>query len=117
LSRGPSGSYLGPAENFFGFAERSGILGEAEHLCVELALERADRLPDHVMLFINLSNHGLEYLDSIGIGLIDLVSRDRQMAPERCVLEITERTYAESQAALQHRVKRASGSGISDRHR
>jgi EAL domain-containing protein (putative c-di-GMP-specific phosphodiesterase class I) len=104
LSRGPSGSYLGPAENFFGFAERSGILGEAEHLCVDLALERADRLPKDVMLFINLSNHGLEYLDSIGIGLIDLVSKST-MAPQRCVLEITERTYAESQAALQHRVK------------
>ncbi len=36
LSRGPSGSYLEPAENFFGFAERSGLLGEVEHLCVEL---------------------------------------------------------------------------------
>ncbi len=103
LTRGPSGSYLGPAENFFGFAERSGILGEAEHLCVELALERAVRLPENVMLFINLSNHGLEYLDSIGVGLVDLVAAS-SLGPERCVLEITERTYAESQAALKHRV-------------
>jgi len=103
LSRGPSGSYLGPAENFFGFAERSGILGEVEHLCVELALERASRLPENAMLFINLSNHGLEYLDSIGVGLVDLVSKSA-LGPERCVLEITERTYAESQAALKHRV-------------
>lgn len=103
LSRGPSGSYLGPAENFFGFAERSGILGEVEHLCVELALERAARLPEEAMLFINLSNHGLEYLDSIGIGLADLVAKST-LGPHRCVLEITERTYAESQAALKHRV-------------
>ena len=103
LSRGPSGSYLEPAENFFGFAERSGILGEVEHLCVELALERAVRLPENAMLFINLSNHGLEYLDSIGVGLVDLVAKS-SMDPERCVLEITERTYAESQAALKHRV-------------
>ncbi len=84
LSRGPSGSYLGPAENFFGFAERSGILGEAEHLCVDLALERAERLPDDVMLFVNLSNHGLEYLDSIGIGLIDLVSKSTHGARAVC---------------------------------
>lgn len=103
LSRGPSGSYLGPAENFFGFAERSGILGEVEQLCVELALERAVRLPREAMLFINLSNHGLEYLDSIGLGLADLVARSK-LEPDRCVLEITERTYAESQAALKHRV-------------
>ena len=103
LSRGPSGSYLGPAENFFGFAERSGILGEVEQLCVELALERAVRLPREAMLFINLSNHGLEYLDSIGLGLADLVARS-ELEPGRCVLEITERTYAESQAALKHRV-------------
>lgn len=103
LSRGPSGSYLGPAENFFGFAERSGILGEVEHLCVELALERATRLPQEAMLFINLSNHGLEYLDSIGVGLADLVAKST-IGPDRCVLEITERTYAESQAALKQRV-------------
>jgi EAL domain-containing protein (putative c-di-GMP-specific phosphodiesterase class I) len=55
------------------------------------------------MLFINLSNHGLEYLDSIGLGLADLVARS-DLEPTRCVLEITERTYAESQAALKHRV-------------
>ncbi len=104
LSRGPSGSYLGPAENFFGFAERSGILGEVEHLCVELALQRAVRLPASAMLFINLSNHGLEYLDSIGTGLAEIVEAS-PMGPERCVLEITERTYAESRAALKHRVR------------
>lgn len=111
LSRGPSGSYLGPAENFFGFAERSGILGEVEHLCAELALERASRLPEQSMLFINLSNHGLEYLDSIGVGLDQLVARSA-LAPERCVLEITERTYAESQAALKHRVRLLRDAGF-----
>jgi EAL domain-containing protein (putative c-di-GMP-specific phosphodiesterase class I) len=111
LTRGPAGSYLGPAENFFGFAERSGILGEVEHVCVELAIERASRLPRDVMLFINLSNHGLEYLDSIGISLVDLVARS-SFGPERCVLEITERTYAESQAALKHRVGELRDAGF-----
>jgi EAL domain-containing protein (putative c-di-GMP-specific phosphodiesterase class I) len=111
LSRGPTGSYLGPAENFFGFAERSGILGEVERLCVDLALERAAGLPEDSMLFINLSNHGLEYLDSIGIGLSDLVRRST-LCPEQCVLEITERTYAESQAALKHRVSELREAGF-----
>jgi EAL domain-containing protein (putative c-di-GMP-specific phosphodiesterase class I) len=110
LSRGPSGSYLGPAENFFGFAERSGILGEVEHLCVELALDRAERLPDGVMVFINLSNHGLEYLDSIGADLAAIVEAS-PMTSDRCVLEITERACAESQTALKKRVHdlRAAG--------
>jgi EAL domain-containing protein (putative c-di-GMP-specific phosphodiesterase class I) len=111
LSRGPSGSYLGPAENFFGFAERSGILGEAEHLCVALALERAAGLPDETMLFVNLSNHGLEHLDSMGVTLTDLVDSS-PLTPERCVLEITERTYAESQAALKHRVAELREAGF-----
>jgi EAL domain-containing protein (putative c-di-GMP-specific phosphodiesterase class I) len=111
LSRGPTGSYLGPAENFFGFAERLGILGEVEHLCVELALERAARLPSTATLFVNLSNHGLEYLDSIGLNLVELVRRSA-VSPDRCVLEITERTYAESEAALKHRVSELRHAGF-----
>jgi EAL domain-containing protein (putative c-di-GMP-specific phosphodiesterase class I) len=104
LSRGPSGSYLEPAENLFGFADRSGLLGEVEHLCVKLALKRATALPADSNLFINLSNHGLEYLDSIGVELARLFDGTSR-TPRQCVLEITERTYAESQAALTHRVE------------
>ena len=111
LSRGPSGTYLGPAENFFGFAERVGLLGEVEHLCVELALERAPRLPSNAMVFINLSNHGLEYLDTLGEGLHDMVGVS-DLAPDRCVLEITERTFAESQAALKQRVAKLRDAGF-----
>jgi EAL domain-containing protein (putative c-di-GMP-specific phosphodiesterase class I) len=111
LTRGPSGSYLGPAENFFGFAERSGILGEVERLCVDLALERAAELPEGTSLFLNLSNHGLEHLDSLGISLADLAATSR-FSPQRCVLEITERTYAESQAALKHRVSELRDGGF-----
>lgn len=111
LSRGPTGSYLCPAENFFGFAERSGMLGEAEHLCVELALERAAALPANTILFVNLSNHGLEYLDSIGVGLVDLVTAS-SVDPDRCVLELTERTYAESEAALKARVAELRRAGF-----
>jgi len=103
LTRGPTGSYLAPAENFFGFAERSGILGEVEQLCVDLALERAANLPGQATLFVNLSNHGLEHFDSLGVSLADLVERS-VLSADRCVLEITERTYAESQAALKDRV-------------
>jgi EAL domain-containing protein (putative c-di-GMP-specific phosphodiesterase class I)/GGDEF domain-containing protein len=105
LSRGPSGSYLEPAENLFGFADRSGLLGEVERLCVELALQRAARLPADCMLFINLSNHGLEHLDAVGTELAALFEGSG-LTPRDCVLEITERTYAESQAVLNERVRR-----------
>jgi EAL domain-containing protein (putative c-di-GMP-specific phosphodiesterase class I) len=104
LSRGPSGSYLEPAENLFGFADRSGLLGEVEHLCVELALRRATELPEATILFINLSNHGLEYLDSVGVELARLFQESGK-DPTEVVLEITERTYAESRAALKHRAR------------
>jgi EAL domain-containing protein (putative c-di-GMP-specific phosphodiesterase class I) len=105
LSRGPSGSYLEPAENLFGFADRSGLLGEVERLCVELALQRAARLPEDTILFINMSNHGLEYLDATGVELAALFEGTGR-TPNECVLEITERTYAESQAVLNERVRR-----------
>jgi EAL domain-containing protein (putative c-di-GMP-specific phosphodiesterase class I) len=63
------------------------------------------------MLFINLSNHGLEYLDSIGVKLHDLFSESGRK-PQECVLEITERTYAESRAALKHRVAELRAAGF-----
>jgi EAL domain-containing protein (putative c-di-GMP-specific phosphodiesterase class I) len=111
LSRGPSGSYLEPAENLFGFSERSGFLGEMEQLCIDQALESATRLPAGAMLFINLSNHGLEYLDSIGVELAKLFASSGR-SPQECVLEITERTYAESASALKHRVSELRDSGF-----
>ena len=111
VSRGPSGSYLEPAENLFGFCERAGLLGEVEHLCIELALERAGRLPEERMLFINLSNHGLEHLDSLGIKIQELCAECGRK-PQECVLEITERTYAESRAALKHRVAELRAAGF-----
>jgi len=103
LSRGPAGSYLESAENLFGFTERAGVLGEVELLCLERALVNATRLPTGSILFLNLSMLGLEYIESDGDGLIGRVeAADR--SPRECVLEITERTYAESASRLRERV-------------
>ncbi len=103
LSRGPAGSYLESAENLFGFTERAGVLGEVELLCLERALANAARLPAGSILFLNLSMLGLEYIESDGDGLIGRVeAADR--SPRECVLEITERTYAESARRLLERV-------------
>lgn len=103
LSRGPAGSYLESAENLFGFTERAGVLGEVELLCLERALVNAARLPTGSILFLNLSMLGLEYIESDGDGLIGRVeAADR--SPRECVLEITERTYAESASRMRERV-------------
>jgi EAL domain-containing protein (putative c-di-GMP-specific phosphodiesterase class I)/GGDEF domain-containing protein len=103
LSRGPEGSYLESAENLFGFTERAGMLGEIELLCVDRALTNAASLPDDTILFLNVSMLGLELIDAAGNGLkgrVESVGR----SPAECVLEITERTYAESASRLRERV-------------
>lgn len=104
LSRGPRGSYLEPAEKLFGFAERSGLLPELELLCVDRALAAASRLPAGATLFLNLSILGLGHLEDTSGGLATLVSR-RGWHPERCVLEITERTYADDPNRLRAMVE------------
>ena len=103
LSRGPEGSYLESAENLFGFTERAGVLGEVELLCLERALFNATRLPAGSVLFLNLSMLGLEYIESDGDGLVGRVAAAAR-SPRECVLEITERTYAESPSMMRERV-------------
>jgi len=111
LSRGPEDTYLESAENLFGFAERAGVLGEVEHLCVERALTNAHRLPLGATVFINLSMRGLEYLEATTGGLSHLVHREG-WSPREFVLEITERTYAESAKLLKDRVNALRGQGF-----
>jgi len=103
LSRGPAGSYLEPAENLFGFAERAGLLGEIERMCLEQALVAARRLPSPATVFLNLSIHGLEQLEAGTGGLVNTVEAAGWL-PRDVVLEITERTYADSPLRLRSRV-------------
>ena len=103
LSRGPEGSYLETADNLFGFTERAGMLGEIELLCVERALKNAKTLPEGAILFLNLSMLGLEFIESETRGLIGRCE-EAGRSPGFCVLEITERTYAESASRLRERV-------------
>jgi EAL domain-containing protein (putative c-di-GMP-specific phosphodiesterase class I)/GGDEF domain-containing protein len=103
LSRGPEGCYLETADNLFGFTERAGMLGEVELLCLDRALRNARRLPEGSILFVNLSMLGLEYIESEGLGLTGRVKNSGR-SPSECVLEITERTYAESASRLRERV-------------
>lgn len=103
LSRGPRATYLEAADNLFGFAERAGLLGELERLCVDRALESGVRLPRESTVFLNLSIVGLEHLESAGGGLAAVVER-WGWSPRKVVLEITERTYADDPERLRDTV-------------
>jgi len=111
LSRGPEGSYLETADNLFGFTERAGMLGEVELLCVDRALANAQKLPEGAILFLNLSMLGLEYIESEELGLTGRV-KEAGRSPTECVLEITERTYAESAGRLRERVAELRKNGF-----
>ena len=111
LSRGPEGSYLETADNLFGFTERAGMLGEVEMLCVERALANAKKLPEGSILFLNLSMLGLEYIESEEPGLTGKF-KETGRSPTECVLEITERTYAESADRLRERVAELRKNGF-----
>jgi len=111
LSRGPEGSYLETAENLFGFTERAGLLGEVEMLCVDRALINARKLPEGSILFLNLSMLGLEFIESEELDLTGRV-KEAGRAPAECVLEITERTYAESADRLRERVAELRKNGF-----
>jgi len=111
LSRGPEGSYLEPAERLLGFAARSGLLGELELLCVEKALASSHKLPLGSTVFLNLSYHGLEYLEQESKGLGHLV-RQAGWSPRECVLEITEHTYAEDPERIKQRILRLRQQGF-----
>jgi len=111
LSRGPAGGYFEMAENLFGFAERAGLLGEVELICLEKALENSRELEQNGLLFINLSNAGLEYVEAEGGGLVAMIER-HGLDPSKIVLEITERTFAANPSVLQQRVESFRQAGI-----
>jgi EAL domain-containing protein (putative c-di-GMP-specific phosphodiesterase class I) len=79
------------------------MLGEVELLCLERALANAARLPKGSVLFVNLSMLGLEYIESDADGLVGRITAAGRSSGE-CVLEITERTYAESPNRLRERL-------------
>jgi EAL domain-containing protein (putative c-di-GMP-specific phosphodiesterase class I)/GGDEF domain-containing protein len=111
LCRGPEGSYLEPAERILGFAERSGMLGELEELCIEKALSNGHRLPLGSTLFLNLSFRGLEYLEGERGGLM-VLARQAGWSPREIVLEITEHTYAEDPERILKRVMKLRSQGF-----
>jgi diguanylate cyclase (GGDEF)-like protein len=79
----------GPAEAF-DVAEQIGRVHELDVLCAERALEVAPRLPPDALLFVNVSPQTLD-LDADGNDWLRVAVERANVAPERVVVEVTER--------------------------
>jgi EAL domain-containing protein (putative c-di-GMP-specific phosphodiesterase class I) len=93
LSRGPRGSEFESGETLFSLAERTELLVPLERVCRQKSLEVAAAANAERQIFINLSPAAAsdpEFLGPMFLEQIDSLG----LAPDRIVLEITERTYA-----------------------
>jgi len=98
LMRPDDDQLTGPAEAF-DLAEKIGRVHDLDVLCVRHALAGVPELPDEALLFLNLSPQTLD-LDAEGPEwLLALVSQ-AGLAPERIVIEVTERFGARTDAVV-----------------
>jgi len=88
----PSYGLSGPAEAF-DIAEQIGCVHELDELCATRALAAATDLPEGALLFVNLAPKTLE-LDSDGDEWLWAAAERSGIAPNRVVVEVTERIGA-----------------------
>jgi EAL domain-containing protein (putative c-di-GMP-specific phosphodiesterase class I) len=93
LSRGPRGSEFESGETLFSLAERTELLVPLERVCRQRSLEAASATSPDRQIFINLSPAAASDPEFLGPLFLDQVA-SVGLAPDRIVLEITERTYA-----------------------
>ncbi|MEL7060648.1 MAG: EAL domain-containing protein [Acidobacteriota bacterium] len=90
LSRAPSRDVFDNAEELFSFAEEHGGIVELERLCRRLTLERgAALLGAGAAVFVNCSAHA--FFDPRLVADLITGADEAGVAPERIVLEVTER--------------------------
>jgi diguanylate cyclase (GGDEF)-like protein len=100
LSR-PDPAYLlaGPCEAF-DIAEQIGSVHELDELCVATALRSAaETVPPEALLFLNIAPKTLE-LDDGAVEWLTLSVEAAGFAPERIVIEVTERIHARTAAVV-----------------
>lgn len=90
LTRGQRGCGLEGADALFRAAEEQGLMLELDSLCRRKALLNSSHLPASTALFINTLPATIRDPQFRGRPLIDFLDRAR-VAPQRIVLEITER--------------------------
>jgi EAL domain-containing protein (putative c-di-GMP-specific phosphodiesterase class I) len=93
LSRGPRGSEFESGETLFSLAERTDLLIPLERVCRQRSLEAAAGADANRQIFLNLSPAAASDPEFLGPLFLEQVA-SLGLAPDRIVLEITERTYA-----------------------
>ncbi len=95
LSRGARGTGLEAADDLFGAAEVHGLLIELDRLCRQRALLSSGRIPSNARIFVNTLPATIRDPQFRGRPLIEFLDR-AQVAPDRIVIEITEKLVIEN---------------------
>ena len=95
LSRGARGSGLEAADSLFGAAEQHHLLVEVDRLCRRRALLNSGRIPSTAKIFVNTLPATIRDPQFRGKALIDFLDK-AQVAPNRIVIEITEKLVIEN---------------------
>ena len=95
LSRGQRGTGLEAADTLFGAAEQHNLLVEVDRLCRRRALLNSGRVPSNAKIFVNTLPATIRDPQFRGKALIDFLDK-AQVAPDRIVLEITEKLVIEN---------------------
>jgi EAL domain-containing protein (putative c-di-GMP-specific phosphodiesterase class I) len=95
LSRGARGTGLEAADILFGSAEVHDLLVELDRLCRQRALLSSGRIPSNAKIFVNTLPATIRDPTFRGRPLIDFLDR-AQVAPDRIVIEITEKLVIEN---------------------
>jgi EAL domain-containing protein (putative c-di-GMP-specific phosphodiesterase class I) len=95
LSRGPRGSGLEGAVALFGAATEHNLLVELDRLCRRRALLSSGRVPSNARIFVNTLPATMQDPQFRGKPLIDFLGK-AQVAPDRIVIEITEKLVIEN---------------------
>jgi EAL domain-containing protein (putative c-di-GMP-specific phosphodiesterase class I) len=95
LSRGARGTGLETADELFGAATEHGLLTELDRLCRMRALLSSSRVPSSAKIFVNTLPGTIRDPQFRGKPLIDFLDK-AQVAPDRIVIEITEKLVIEN---------------------
>jgi EAL domain-containing protein (putative c-di-GMP-specific phosphodiesterase class I) len=95
LSRGPRGSGLEAADTLFQAATEHNLLIELDRLCRRRALLASGRIPSTSKIFVNTLPATIRDPQFRGKSLIDFLDK-AQVAPDRIVIEITEKLVIEN---------------------
>jgi diguanylate cyclase (GGDEF)-like protein len=110
LTRGPSDSWLHSPQNLFDAARRGGIKLELDLLCIQSAFKRFVAARVAGQLFVNVSPETVYEEPNFAHRFLDLAAT-AGLAPDRCVIELTEESLLDDYARLRSTLQRLREAG------